>query len=104
MVPSELEAVITLSDALALAKVRRALLAAGQIGPGPDAVIKAKIGFVLQLMGDSGTKRRVAHLFGQGREITVKNAVQILATEHIVDSVHNGLERGHFRQLQMPIG
>ena len=95
---------IPLGDAFALAKLRRALLAAGQIGPWPDAVVEAEVSFVLQLMGDSGAERRVADLFGQGREIAMKDAVEIFTAEDIVDAVHNGFERGDVRQLQMPIG
>ena len=94
---------ITFCDTLALAKVCRALLAAGQISPGPEAVVEAKVGFILQLMRDSGAEGRVAHLFGQRREITVENAVQIFAAEYIVDPVHNGLKRGHVRQLEVSI-
>ena len=95
---------IPLSDALALAKVRRALLAAGQIGPWPDAVVEAEVSFVLQLMGDSGAERRVADLFGQGREIAMKDAVEIFTAEDIVDPVYNRFERGDVRQLLVSMG
>jgi hypothetical protein len=97
-------AVIPLGGALALAEVCGTLMAAGQIGPRPDAVIETEVGFVLQLMGDSGTDRRVADLFGQGREIAMQDAVEIFAAEDIVDPVYNRFERGDVRQLQMPIG